>query len=544
MASTWKRGFRANLKQCFCQRVLPNQNDVGFLLPSSLLLSCLGFFVWRTLLSHPQLELKATTLHVYFPQDGSLSFNATAIAPPAVSKFHDVSIVSTQCNISLKKNQVILVHDLAQISVQGPIQLLKRNLHQDDAVQLLHGKIHLANFSTEQLALMLETNVSLGVSCSTLTSSRLYWSAFRVNRSDTFNDTIHNGFQSIRQTLQRNVTLSDMLGEFGRGVSVEDQRQALTKRIKLPVMRDSSGIFKAIYLHLPEISFDFNLGYLGDLSVRNPREVIDPSQAIVTFGSFPVTWLVVAGNETRAADDRAELFVSCVRQGCTRSIRAVVGALVGAFTTHPLQGVAISATASTTSAPFFVRLLGKQHLMVFRHENYRNRRAFTAMGEYSDCIKAGILDVWSLQMCINDGAIAHEATTDQIFLEYNKHPSAILVLATQNYFDSREGNPLFLVHLNVTALRKLTLGDVRSLLASDVAPGKVGSQIQDNAWTAECYIQVQESDNMLIQSYVESDVGMAQDTNIDSLNTVDTTFFALRVIDVDGRLVWAYAVEF
>ncbi|EKX50161.1 hypothetical protein GUITHDRAFT_103976 [Guillardia theta CCMP2712] len=512
---------------------------------SFLLLLSFGGFVWGTLPLQPQLETRATTLHVYFPQDGSLSFNATTIAPPEASRFHDISVLSAECTISLMEDQVMFMDSFAEISVQGPFRLLSRISGEQEAIQSFQGKVRFADLTAQQFRMVLERKMSFGISCSTLTSTRLYWSAYTIERIEVFNSTLNNGLADLLNNTLEGITLSDLFEDLRDGFSFLDQRQALAVLLKLPMIRDTSGFIEAVYVHLPEISFDLTLGFLGDFSVRDPEAAVDPSQAVVTFGSYPVSWLLIAQNQTSDNHAQAHLFVSCVQRDCVRSIRAVIGVGLGGFTTHPIQGVAVSATASTTSAPFFTRLLGDRHMIVVSSQQYQyhGRRVATALAGYSDCVKADMFENWRLQLCADTGGILTDMSSGLNFFELDRHPSAILVLASRNYFDYGQGNPLLLVHLNVTTLRKFTAGEARAMLGADVARAQGDSEVVESTFKTVSYIEVQENDKTVVQSYLDADLGLLQDKYASDSVTTDTPFFAMRVKETDGTMVWEFLIS-
>eukprot|EP00960_Hanusia_phi_P015657 461654-Hanusia_phi.AAC.1 len=498
------------------------------------LFGAFALFVWRTLPGQPQIECRAAIVNVYFPQDGSVLFNLTTIAPPVISSFHEISMVSAKCTVWLMQNQVTVSEDFAHINVQGPISLLQRTSSERHKAQSLHGAVHFADLIGQEFASVFAKNASFGIACSALTSIRLYWSIYKMQRIEVFNSTLSYGFEHVLNETFQNVRLTGLLEDLRNDFRLLDQQQALAVLVRLPLIRDSSGLIKALYVHLPEVSFDFSLGFLGDLSVRNPKAAIDAREALFTFGSYPGRWLMMAGNEAIVAPDQANFFISCVRGDCSKSIRAVFEAFFGAFTTHPLQGVAILATASATSSPLVTKLLGKQHLVVFSQQQHRRRR-LGALADYSDCIRAEMFENWRLEICGNSGAISWDMTTGQSSFGMNQHPSAIIVLANRDYFDNDQGNPLLLVHLNVTELRKFTVGDSRSLLGFDVAQGQNDSAVQDNTLMSVCSIQVEENNDKVFESYLEVDFGFLQEQ---AGTIIDTSFFAVKVSDAGGNLVW------
>eukprot|EP00960_Hanusia_phi_P071438 767554-Hanusia_phi.AAC.9 len=313
---------------------------------------------------------------------------------------------------------------------------------------------------------------------------------------------------------------------------LQQDRQALFLRLKLPVTRNLKGI-RAIYAHLPEpgrVAFDVSLKVLGDASMQEPSKAEHSSPVIFKVDSSRATWLVAtapnqsgSGRED-ASQTEAAIFISCAQEACTSSILPAVELAMGALTTHPVRGIVVSARTSSPSSIFFTHLLGKEHSFVFTTESHfsgttKSRRQSAIAGQnHSGCVRTNTFNKWQLRICAG-GTLS--STEPHLLRHTSWYSASARFPATSPPFE-------------------LTVQEARNISGFDSIHYKPDSLIEDNTSMVAFDIQVNTSGRVLIQlCSFELDFGSVQNQGGDNLKAIDLSFAILKIMQgLDGMVFW------
>jgi len=251
----------------------------------------------------------------------------------------------------------------------------------------------------------LKKHVSIFVDCTISIDLNLYWGivsipfVFHVREKfdrpdvgqtmlkktdrDSLRDALLNlpkalSFGNVPQHARRDFRRTDS----GRGV------QGLLFQPKLPFMKDHSGQIRAVYIHLPAISWDMTPTFLGVEIVDNFQEKDHPPYPVMTIGSLPFTWVVVVGKSSTHWKDRnsiARLFATCTGGCGIHILRSIAGIAMEAVTTHPLLGFSISSKMSS-SPSFFIKVFGEKNMFVLVRPSKTTRTSLNAPGCTYTCV--------------------------------------------------------------------------------------------------------------------------------------------------------------
>ena len=189
----------------------------------------------------------------------------------------------------------------------------------------------------------------------------------RIVASNTDRISLRDAILNLPKALSMGVVPSDNTRrDFGRRASGSSVKSLLFQP-KLPFMKDYSGQFRAVYIHVPAVSFDMVPTFLGSETAYNYQEKDHPPYPFVTAGTLPFTWVAVVGSSGiwwEAQSSPARFFATCTEGGCgPHMFRSVAGIAMEAVTTHPLMGLAIS-TKMSSSSSFVTSVFEEQNVLV------------------------------------------------------------------------------------------------------------------------------------------------------------------------------------
>ncbi|EKX33912.1 hypothetical protein GUITHDRAFT_147586 [Guillardia theta CCMP2712] len=315
--------------------------------------------------------------------------------------------------------------------------------------------------------------------------------------------------------------------ELMRGLSnmfaVDKNREVLLVRPKLPLVLLQSPVISAVYLHIPEISFDVSASaFEGKLS-DDPAASADPSNALLRVGTLPTTWLVVAGQESERkgqAQSRANLFITCAGGKCgAGSLRPAIGVFMNVLTTHPVYGVAVGKRGRTDEA---------------------HRRSQLGADGNERCLEVTVVDGWKLLFCASyaKNPLGCSEVPKLPLLDSEYLPSVILTLAENPYFESGQGVPAFNARANVTRLSKIDRSSLLSLLArTSQVPTGLGD-VNEDSLRVSCDLNVDADGDVWVRHALQLDVGMAQMSG--SPNKFDTLYAMMKLMDDKGTAEWEW----
>lgn len=169
----------------------------------------------------------------------------------------------------------------------------------------------------------------------------------------------------------------------------------------LPYIHDSSGVIKALYLHMEaEVAFNVTASFIG-LAVNRSDADIDNTNALVDVASLPFSWMLIAGNGTQptSVEDRSRgrLFSTCAGGCGAHTLRALTVTAMKALTTHPMREIAVSVAASPSTATFFKTVVGNDHTVI--KVNLVPERGRRGLAEDKDmCMQMDLLS-WRVEGC-------------------------------------------------------------------------------------------------------------------------------------------------
>eukprot|EP00960_Hanusia_phi_P040092 754244-Hanusia_phi.AAC.1 len=514
------------------------------------------FIVFTLPKSDTMLHPQAAVVHIGCEND-EFVFNVTASAPPVASNFHAISLQAAVCNISsflLTYTGYDWVH-LARISVDGPVQLIGEG----SSNQTLRGDVNVTSADLSRFLSWQDAFLRLKVNCSIQIKAHLYWGIYqavqyknvqtffrydiseiarRATGSGSFASFLHLGFKLFLSDLQ------DVQSTF---VFPKD-KTALVLRPKLPLVVDTSGLISAIYLNIPEISFDIGVHTFRRFGSAYQESNFDPTQGVVRVGTYPTQWqmLKYVKNGTvgtiELSRTRGNFFITCAQGYCSNSsIRPIIMAFTNYLTTHPVSGIAFSFLTSDSSSVLFRKLLGRQNSIIVRfYQGQASRRKMyprsgVVENQNQKCFEADFIETWKLLVCsstVHNFIAEGEIPNFQYLLDPHYLPSLELTFAEMQYFVSLQGNPLLNALANVVQLRKMSLAKANSLLGIAQAQ----SNFLDDSLSMLGDLNMEAVGFALVQRQLEIDIGAAKNAGTGSQDGSSILFAALRLLDAQGAM--------
>eukprot|EP00960_Hanusia_phi_P062174 765073-Hanusia_phi.AAC.1 len=542
----------------------------GQLAAASLMLLVAGILMFL-LFTFPNskwmLNPQGVVLHIGCDDHG-LVFNATASASPEASSLHDIALQSAVCNLSLLSATSGWLH-LLRVSVQGPVNLMGKS----SANQSLRGDVNLTSAGVSQFSQFLSGHgdcLELKLECSLQIKAELYWGMYQAvqhrnltkilidGQSNPFNQSLGSDlFARFLSRLRFTLFHFDDLKDFQSMFVIRKDQTALVFRPRLPVLLDDSGLVSAVYVHVPEVSFDVSVETLNDFDSAHQRSKWSPSRGFVRIGTLPTQWLVMTegrngSSETRSRSrTRGNFFITCAQGHCSaKSVRPLVQTFANYLTTHPISAISITLSTSATSGVLFQKLFGGQNSILFRlsqRDASFHRRMYSQAGaignETSACFEADIIQKWKLVICDRTVRNAIPAEETPLFLyplDPYSLPSLELTLAEIRYFVSKQGNPLVFASADVVQLSKINRTRAKTLLGFVLDQNSPYSTALEDSLSVLSDLRVEVRGAFLIERSLGIDIGSASVAGTGNQDGSSLLFAILRLLDRQGAMEWEW----
>ncbi|EKX45431.1 hypothetical protein GUITHDRAFT_108698 [Guillardia theta CCMP2712] len=529
-----------------------------------LLLAGIAIFVVFTLpkkdmMLHPQ----GIVLHVASERD-AIVFNATATAPSQASMLHDIQFESAICNVSFLSATYYWLH-LVQINIDGPVQVMG----QSSDSQSLRGGVNVTDVDFSQFMSWHGALLRLKVECFLEVKADLYWGLYQKTQTRNLTKFLsyEMGKISRRSTdsqslasvlnLALNLFQAEDLKDFASMFVVPKEEIALILKPRLPLIFDSSGLISAVYVHVPEISFDIGAeAFYGTESQFQESSSKQPN-GVVRIGTLPTQWLLISqkGNGSTHLDQisrtRANFFITCAHGKCnSSSIRPIVQVFTNYLTTHPVSGISVTFLTSGSSSALFRNLLGSRNSFFIKlypvqtnfHRKMHPRSGWVG-NQNLNCFEADFVQRWRLQVCgsLENNLISEQKIPNFSFLfDPHKLPSLEITFADISYFLSGQGDPVIYGHANVAEFTKIDLVRAYELIGFNAGQSQPYLDVLDDSLSLICALDVEVGSTVLVKHSLEVDIGIASKTGTGSLEGSSILFAIVRLVDSQGTMNWEW----
>jgi hypothetical protein len=242
----------------------------------------------------------------------------------------------------------------------------------------------------------------------------------------------------------------------------------------LPYIHDASGGVKSLYIHVETgISFNMTASFIG-LHTKRSDIGIDHKNALVEVASFPFSWLLVTGNDTKPTveDDRSRgrFFVTCAGGCDTHTLRSLTSTAMKAWTTHPMREIELSAAASSSSSHFFKTLVGDDHGVLSLNVDALRLNVTYLVPDQGRRVLDDDQDI-CMQMDLltfrGEGCFMIRDNPSGDDLIPMSLPAGRLRMGERKYFETGEGEVLLFVSANLTQLERSTPERARIVVGFD-----------------------------------------------------------------------------
>lgn len=379
-------------------------------------------------------------------------------------------------------------NELMYISVAGPFKLITpvSRTAQENISQSVDGSLSV-NFRAASRIAKSKENAKLLARCLITMNVKLYRFitfvhvqgldkefGFHDVQQAALDTVEHTNFDSVKEMVMDLVnSVSVQPKPLDHGPSRRDQRDdeaymGIYFQPLLPYIYDSSGVIKALYIHVEAgASLNMTAAFIG-LATNRSDIGIDHKNALIEAASFPFSWLLVVGKDTKptVVNDRTRgrFFTTCARGCGMHTLRSITVTVMKAWMTHQIREIEISAAATPSSSHFFKTLVGDDHAVVrVNLVPERGRRAFAY--DKDMCIQMDLI-AWRLEGCFQ---VKKNPSNDNLIPM--SLPSVHLTLANREYFENisrwREGEVLLYGFANLTQFERSTPDRARTVVGLD-----------------------------------------------------------------------------